>query len=75
MVLNVVLSIQAATGRAMVRDARITPRRVSSSPQRRKATASGSAKLTSGSRWIREATFAAVPPLATYQGRAAGHTS
>jgi hypothetical protein len=39
MVLNVVLSIQAATGRAMVRDARITPRRVSSSPQRRKATA------------------------------------
>ena len=55
MVLNVVLSIQAATGRAMVRDARITPRRVSSSPQRRKATASGSTKLTSGSRRIGEA--------------------
>lgn len=66
MVLNVVISIQTATGRAMVRGARITPRRVSSSPQRSKAMASGSAILTSGSRWIGEALlppFRRSPPI------------
>jgi hypothetical protein len=76
MVLNVVISIQTATGRAMVRGARITPRRVSSSPQRSKAMASGSATLTSGSRRIGEALlppFRRSPP--TRGERAAGHAS
>jgi hypothetical protein len=50
MLLKVVVSTQAATGKAMVRWARIRPRAVSSKLQRRKMLATGSVTLTSRSR-------------------------